>query len=146
MYVIPQSSFLCIFLLTPVETNLLIVFFLSTIGAYNNMTFRSPDQSGYQPQQAPITNTLNFDECCTTEINIELLCNDLQQQHYNVTISTDPGRYLCNYVYFSSMMELQPKTCVFVHVPRVELLPLPDQIRLITCLIKQLVVNHCNKA
>lgn len=110
------------------------------------MTFRSPDQSGYQPQQAPIVESLNFDECCTTDINIELLKSDLQQQHFNVTISTNPGRYLCNYVYFNSLMELRQKTCVFVHVPRVELLPLSDQIRLITCLIKQLVVNHCNNA
>ena len=110
------------------------------------MSFRSPDQSGYQPQQTPIANTLNFDECCSSDLNIELLCSDLQHQHFNVTISTDPGRYLCNYVYFSSLVDLQQKTCVFVHVPRVELLPIEIQIQLITCLIKQLVVNHCNRS
>ena len=111
------------------------------------MTFRSPDQSGYQPHDLPIANTMNFDECCTTDLNIETLCSELQSQHFNVSVSTDPGRYLCNYVYFSSLVALEQKTCVFVHVPRVDLLPLPDQIRLITCLIKQLVANHsCNDA
>jgi pyrrolidone-carboxylate peptidase len=36
-------------------------------------------------------------------------------------INTDPGRYLCNYVYFSSLNELKCDKknvdCLFVHFP-----------------------------
>ena len=41
--------------------------------------------------------------------------------NHKVTISTDPGRYLCNYVYFNSLFELKCDKnnvdCLFVHFP-----------------------------
>jgi len=54
-------------------------------------------------------------------------------------VSTDPGRYLCNYVFYNSLAVLNNPHAIFVHVPRVELIPLADQVAAVKALVRLVV-------
>ena len=92
--------------------------------AYNDATFRVPDERGYQPHCECITLVDNIDNSCSgmessssdshrhpswgkslqTTIDLQSLCDELRTcTHENVTISTDPGRFVCNYTYYLSL-------------------------------------------
>jgi len=74
--------------------------------AYNEASFRIPDQCGYQPKQDLIVSTDKLATCYTTTINLEQVCEKLTNKYYPTIlteISTNPGRYVCNYVYCTSL-------------------------------------------
>lgn len=55
-----------------------------------------------------------------TRIPFKKLYNLLQKSNIPSSVSTDPGRYLCNYLYFRIMEKYkddQSKWCCFIHVP-----------------------------
>lgn len=96
--------------------------------AYNNATFRIPDVRGYQPINQSIISALSFDMPCKSCWNIASLaqivgdiCVKDAGQDSLVIPSVDPGRYLCNYIYFRSLFfRTKPGTTsrsLFVHVP-----------------------------
>jgi pyrrolidone-carboxylate peptidase len=50
---------------------------------------------------------------------VKVLVEELKK-NYKVAVSNDPGRYLCNYIYFSSLQNSEQYLNVhplFVHVP-----------------------------
>lgn len=93
--------------------------------AYNDATFRVPDERGYQPHCECIISVDNneiscsgmeeassptdshrrsWGECLRTTIDLQSVCEELEQcTNENVTISTDPGRFVCNYTYYLSL-------------------------------------------
>lgn len=118
--------------------------------AYNNMTFRVPDFRGYQPvdQQCILEGTA-WDEAKTTAWDVEDLLQPLQAMccnGYDVKVSTDPGRYLCNFIYYNTLT-LNPTTLLekmkiyslFVHVPPFEVIDKDFQIQLVKTLVSQMV-------
>ena len=83
-------------------------YFRLELCAYNEATFRIPDQKGYQPKLVTIVSSDRGDElgkCYKTPLNLERLSETLQNEfpHIGTSISTDPGRYVCNYVYCKSL-------------------------------------------
>ena len=107
---------------------------------YNNMTFRVPDNLGDQPIDQCITNNLNFNEKLETEFNLDLLFNQLQSERFNCCISDDPGRYLCNYIYFQSLLRTEGnKYVLFIHVPPAEIISIDDQIKFIERCVELLI-------
>ena len=110
--------------------------------AYNDATFRIPDEQGYQPKKECIVSSkfLKWNAPCRTNLNVQDICNRLQskyeqivpcrngativretgdedeekesaskqsitslRQHCKVFCSTDPGRFVCNYIYCYSL-------------------------------------------
>ena len=94
--------------------------------AYNDATFRVPDERGYQPHCECILLSVDDNEnsgsrmeassssgdhhhpswgkCLRTTIDLLSLCNELHRcTDENVIISTDPGRFVCNYTYYLSL-------------------------------------------
>lgn len=92
--------------------------------AYNDATFRVPDERGYQPQCECIISVDNneiscsgmeasspdslrhrsWGECQQTTIDLQCVCDELEQcTNENVIISTDPGRFVCNFTYYLSL-------------------------------------------
>jgi pyroglutamyl-peptidase len=73
--------------------------------AYNEATFRIPDQKGYQPTKEKIFHDLELNECITTQLDIEFLHTQMNKMYPSMEtkISIDPGRYVCNYVYCNSL-------------------------------------------
>lgn len=91
--------------------------------AYNDATFRVPDERGYQPHCECIILDDNIEnecseaeasssahrhpswgKCLRTTLDLQSLRDELQQcTNEHVTISTDPGRFVCNYTYYLSL-------------------------------------------
>ena len=80
--------------------------------AYNDATFRVPDNNGYQPQGKCILENSTIHHhghCLQTTLDLEEICNDLHR-HQGCSIcciSNDPGRFVCNYTYCLSLDQCQ---------------------------------------
>ncbi|OWZ14010.1 Cysteine protease [Phytophthora megakarya] len=73
-----------------------------------------------------------------TKLPLEEMRNTLQSVHPKIDISTDPGRYICNYVYFRSLVWTKRQAdqghpahlALFVHVPEFRNVVFEDQMAL----------------
>jgi pyroglutamyl-peptidase len=109
--------------------------------AYNNMTFRVADERGYQPNECKIYLTEEFDDKICSSIDCEKLLDGLRADGWTVNISTDPGRFLCNYVYYNSLQLQSSKRALFVHVPPAAIVPIEKQVEFVRALIRQVFEN-----
>merc|ERR1712194_415013 len=66
--------------------------------AYNDASFRIPDQQGYQPKNSKILDDLLLCQRFDTQIDIEKLLQNQTEIHSNIEskCSIDPGRFVCN--------------------------------------------------
>ena len=74
--------------------------------AYNEASFRIPDEAGYQPKKESIFGCTRFGESCNTTLDVNKICHDLRERRgYGGRVSTsgDPGRFVCNYTYYYSL-------------------------------------------
>jgi len=156
-------------------------FNLETCG-YNCDDFRVPDESGNQPCKECIVVERELNSSLSTSLNLADMKRKLakavdagtaagattgtgntmdggqgQTDHTDVCISTDPGRFLCNHVYYRSLshcLALQNtgtsvgdsdattgglrsrSTALFVHVPPVEVIPLKTQLDFVLRLLQ----------
>lgn len=113
--------------------------------AYNSMNFRVPDVQGYQPESALINEGCTLDAPLYSTLPLDSLCMELNNSYGNlyvpppqapdgdsvpvdnssdctlVRLSQDPGRYLCNYIYYQALQRNlalgAPLNALFVHVP-----------------------------
>jgi len=131
---------------------------------YNNMTFRVPDQRGFQPSGIPIDTTEAFDGACATALPLMEVNATLIDEGYPVVVSSDPGRYLCNYIYFKSLQytsglnhtqqqqQQQGRSLdlletprrrqhhsLFIHVPPLTVVPLEQQCSFIKNAVERIV-------
>ena len=118
--------------------------------AYNNATFRVPDEQGYQPMQQCIIQGLEFESCLSSRLDVPALV-----QAMNATFSTaetdacrsresmDAGRFVCNYAYCYSLDKFQSHSqceaisfrSLFLHVPPYEVALLPEQLLFVSNLM-----------
>lgn len=112
--------------------------FLLESTAFNDASFRIPDEDGYQPKKEPIDECMSFGERLTTSLNVKKICTKMEEKGFDVSVSGDAGRFVCNYLYWTSlnhirMQQLQQTTgesddgngdgskstihSLFVHVP-----------------------------
>jgi pyroglutamyl-peptidase len=127
--------------------------------AYNEATFRIPDQQGYRPHKVPIIDGAPVGKRCDTTLNVKALVQHQTAAFPNVETktSTNPGRFVCNYLYCYSLNKLQtsastsslvsvsspPKKkkkvqCLFLHIPSFETVPKEVQMDYILELMRQL--------
>jgi len=107
--------------------------------AVNEATFRCPDELGWQPQQIPIvsedggTTRARETSCC-----IEEILKFLKKKDFDVTISDDAGRFVCNYVYYHSLRFAEQKghKSLFVHVPLFSRIDEETQMRFVASLLE----------
>ena len=100
--------------------------------AYNDASFRVPDQNAFQPSKAPIDEAELFGATRTSSIDLAAVARKA-----GVDVSDDAGRFVCNYLYFCSLANGVP--CVFIHVPPLERLPLEAQVETLSKLRGYLV-------
>ena len=85
--------------------------------AFNECNVFIPDNSGYVPEHVKIDE--NKPTFLESKINIEDLVKSITTQNYSSYVSHDPGRYLCNYIYFRTLSVLNGNA-IFVHFPLCE--------------------------
>ncbi|KAM9986181.1 hypothetical protein ACTFIY_010614 [Dictyostelium cf. discoideum] len=85
---------------------------------WNMADFRCDDEDMWKPQNEPIDSKDSSDKYETT-LPINDLVEKLSNSNYKVTPSIDPGRFVCNYLYFLSLRlsKLYNTKSLFVHIP-----------------------------
>ena len=92
--------------------------------AYNCATFKTPDELGWAPNQEMIVkeNAHIYHEYGTS-LPVDALQSILSQRGYKVEKSTDPGRYVCNWISYNSLhlsLGNDHEYSMFIHVPLFE--------------------------
>ena len=106
--------------------------------AFNQDDFRIPDNNGNQPRSSVIAT-----ECPSiykSSVDVKKLVESLGA---GFCVSDDPGRFLCNHVFFQSLRWCATRSagdrhCLFVHVPPFEVVPENVQTTLIIKLLDTL--------
>jgi len=113
--------------------------------AMNEATFRCPDELGWQPQQLPIIladgkTSRTRESTCPTEPIIQFL----KKKGYDVTLSDDAGRFVCNYVYYHSLRFAEQKghKSLFVHVPLFSRIDKETQMQFVAALLDAIASTH----
>lgn len=104
--------------------------------AYNEAHFRIPDEKGYQPRNKTVID--GCDPSLTTRLDVQKLHTNLELD--SVVMSTDPGRFVCNYTYYCSLSKLQQDDSnvysFFIHVPPFAKIPEEEQFRIVTLIME----------
>ena len=107
--------------------------------AYNNATFRVPDEAGAMPSGEKINKERAFDEPAPTPIDLAKVCVVLNHAFPSsveggidkpkVALSQDPGRFFFNYINYRSLQHF--KNVVFIHVPPFEVICEQEQLAIV---------------
>ena len=111
--------------------------------AYNDATFRIPDERGFQPAGDAVVKDYQIGLPLRTLVDMASLVerlNPLVRSNKtlceSVQVSTDPGRFVCNYTYCYSLDKFQCHQaavsssnvrCLFLHVPPFQVIPEQEQ-------------------
>jgi pyroglutamyl-peptidase len=87
--------------------------------AWNELDFRIPDIAGRQPQGKQIAE--DAPDFLRSSLPFETIHRDLSSADHPVSMSEDPGRYLCNQILFHTLHALtrnpRPVPAGFIHLP-----------------------------
>jgi pyroglutamyl-peptidase len=121
-------------------------FELETQG-FNEATFSCPDEAGWAPVKAAIDPdaSLPLAHARRTKLPLQLLTNTLQGHGFDVGVSADAGRFVCNWVYYNSLRlsETNGSLALFVHVPDVTTVPLQRQLEFCSALLTAIADLEC---
>jgi pyrrolidone-carboxylate peptidase len=111
--------------------------------AYNEADFRVPDQRGYQPHREPVVSDRPIGDSIATTLAVQLLAERMTEAFpkAGTVVSQDPGRFVCNYTYYRSLLLAQDRpntTSLFVHIPDLTSLSIDECIIYMEGLFEQL--------
>ncbi|XP_010552652.1 PREDICTED: uncharacterized protein LOC104822972 [Tarenaya hassleriana] len=112
--------------------------------AVNEAHFRCPDELGWQPQRVPIvsedggTSKIKETSCST-----EVILKNLKNRGYDIVLSDDAGRFVCNYVYYHSLRFTEQKghKSLFVHVPLFSRIDENTQMQFVAALMEAIALT-----
>jgi len=109
--------------------------------AWNDATFRVPDERGWQPQNQCIISDTSFGQSLACPLPLQSIAETLQNSGYTVELSTDPGRFVCNWIYYNSLNLSQKNGThsLFVHIPPFSIFPKGQQLQFIRDLLTVIV-------
>ncbi|URD80359.1 Pyroglutamyl peptidase [Musa troglodytarum] len=113
--------------------------------AVNEATFRCPDEMGWKPQRVPIVySDGSIARVRETSLPVNEIVKALSKMGYNITPSDDAGRFVCNFVYYHSLLfaEQNGMKSLFVHVPLFLTIDEETQMEFVASLLKVLVSLH----
>ena len=87
----------------------------------------------------------NGPEAIQTRFNVERICEQVSKQQVDVTfeVSRDAGRYLCDFIYYTSL-HLNKSPVVFVHVPELNKPYSADQLAVALKKIVEVLLDEMN--
>lgn len=122
--------------------------------AYNQATFRIPDVRGYRPFNESIFEEEQYAACLRTSLDVEHLAQVMTERFPSIAtkVSTDPGRYVCNYVYCSTLQHFGNSSSrgdccssLFLHVPPFDVVPEEQQLEYVASLLEALTQSEENR-
>lgn len=116
--------------------------------AANDASFRMPDARGCQPRKQEIAPGRGLLTALRCGLPLESICEQLAGQGYNVEVSDNAGRFLCNYVYYRSTaaaLAYGQWHSLFVHVPSFETVDEATQREFVVAVVRA-VVDHVGRA
>lgn len=108
--------------------------------AYNEKNFRIPDMDGL----TPVGEVIHVDgpTRIATTMDVHALVSELTDQGLQVELSNDPGRYVCNYMYYKSLALTEKRNAIFVHLPPYDVIEQSVQEQFIKSLIEYVRHTH----
>ncbi|KAG1338852.1 pyrrolidone-carboxylate peptidase [Cocos nucifera] len=113
--------------------------------AFNEATFRCPDELGWKPQRLPIVpSDGGISRTRETSLPVNEIVHGLVKLGYDVMPSDDAGRFVCNYVYYHSLRfaEQHRIKSLFVHVPLFLIIDEETQMRFAASILEMLASLH----
>jgi pyroglutamyl-peptidase len=111
--------------------------------AWNEKTFRIPDIAGRIPSGIPIDPSAP--DTLSSSLPLKAIHKNLQKLKIPASLSNDPGRYLCNQIFFTAINFLQSKhiniPTGFIHLPLETTLPTPIATKAISHIIQTLTME-----
>ncbi len=82
-----------------------------------------------------------------SDLPIPTLCSKLRRLGHSVSVSSDPGRFVCNFTYYHSLSSCveEHERSIFVHCPPFESVPETRQLEFIRSLLLILASELCSK-
>jgi pyroglutamyl-peptidase len=114
-------------------------FHLEKIG-WNEADFLCPDERNWRPSSQPIFKK-ETSPSFETKIKLDQICPPLKEKGYSCLVSNDPGRFICNYMYCSSLYDCCAKEeafCLFVHIPPFDVIPVETQMKFVIDLLNEI--------
>ncbi len=102
--------------------------------AYNEKKASIPDNKGINGNSEKIAQ--DGDDRLETTLDINRLIELLKTEGIEVRLSEDPGRYICNNLYYHALMS--KKEALFVHLPSLENMTLEKEKKAINIIINVL--------
>lgn len=125
--------------------NVRVTNFQLEIQGRNEATFSCPDQRGWAPVKRPIDESNpNIDSVCRTTLRLDDIVNDLSKRGHDLEVSTDAGRFVCNWLYFNSLQLAEKCSAhsLFVHVPPASVIPVEQQAEFV-CELLECISRLC---
>lgn len=72
-------------------------------------TFRVADERGWEPTEECIDGEGKLGHKLSTALPVSNLCAKLRKKGFVVDVSKDPGRFVCNWIYFCSLKSCRDK-------------------------------------
>ncbi len=108
--------------------------------AWNEFDFRIPDVAGRQRSGAPVVRGAPVSLAST--LPLDRLHERLAADGHPVEFSDDPGRYLCNQLFFTARewldRHLPDCRAGFIHLPLEDALPVRDAVRALSVVLDEL--------
>jgi PTH2 family peptidyl-tRNA hydrolase len=98
--------------------------------AHNEAAFRCPDARGWWPGKEAIR--AGGPASRSTSVDVESVAGAVRAAGHAIRISDDPGRFVCNYLYWCALEN--ERCCVFVHVPPLAVVGEAEQRRALAAL------------
>jgi len=102
---------------------------------FNVADFRIPDVQGWHPSGEPVVPEAAPQ--LFTALRLPEILGELHDRGVRSAISTDAGRYVCNYIFYSSLHAARPAgiPVLFVHVPSFEAMEQAVQVTAVLCIL-----------
>lgn len=109
--------------------------------AWNELDFRIPDNGGRMPQKLPIVRGASPQLSST--LPLEKFQNQLAENQHPVRLSDDPGRYLCNQVFYTARYYLDSRDIAcpagFIHLPLAQDYPTDQAVAALRLIVSHIV-------
>jgi pyroglutamyl-peptidase len=118
--------------------------------AWNEASFRDADEDGWTPNAEPVVLDAPLGACLSTGVPVAALAQALSGLGFTTAVSEDPGRYVCNFLYCAALkaasQDQPPRPTLFVHIPPLDVCPLPEQQRFLCALLHELAALYSRTA